>query len=83
MTLPPPPHTQYTHTCTHTLFCIPPLPTQLKLRPSQLFTDFRAKSLVGPTLELEERQVEKMHAAAEAFNEASRRRRPAVASVTD
>ncbi|KAL4430802.1 hypothetical protein ABPG75_006058 [Micractinium tetrahymenae] len=45
---------------------------RLKHRPSQLYCDFHAKSLVGPTLDLSEKQIKKMHAAAEAFNEAWR-----------
>lgn len=43
---------------------------RLKHRPNQLYSDFHAKSLVGPKLELSGKQVEKMHAAAEAFNQA-------------
>ncbi|KAI7838992.1 hypothetical protein COHA_007232 [Chlorella ohadii] len=45
---------------------------RLNYRPSQLYSDFHAKSLVGPTLDLSEKQIAKMHAAAEAFNEAWR-----------
>jgi hypothetical protein len=44
---------------------------RLKHRPSQLYTDFKAKGLVGPTLDLDDSQVAKMHKAAEGFNEAS------------
>lgn len=45
---------------------------RLKHRPSQLYTDFKAKALVGPQLDLSDRQVAKMQAATEAFNEAWR-----------
>lgn len=45
------------------------LPVQLKHRPSQLWSGFHAKSLLGPSLDLTDKQVAKMQAAAEAFNE--------------
>jgi hypothetical protein len=42
---------------------------QLKHRPNQLYTDFKAKDVAAPTLSLSDKQLAKMQAAAEAFNQ--------------
>ncbi|KAI3433681.1 hypothetical protein D9Q98_003490 [Chlorella vulgaris] len=43
---------------------------RLKHRPNQLYTDFKAKDVAAPTLSLSDKQLAKMQAAAEAFNQA-------------
>ena len=44
---------------------------QLKHRPAHLYSDFHAKALLGPQLDLSEAAVAKMEAAAGAFSEVS------------